>query len=56
MQLKKSVVYKNIYGSQPEDGFLKKVEKCRCSDFFIIFELYFHNKSCVRTVNSYRVI
>jgi len=24
---------KNLYGSQPEDGFMKKAETCCCYDF-----------------------
>jgi len=32
-----SFAYKNLYGSQPEDGFTKTAETCRCYDFVIIF-------------------
>jgi hypothetical protein len=42
-----SIVYKNLYGSQPEDGFMKKAETCRCYDFLITFQNYVHNKGCV---------
>jgi hypothetical protein len=30
-------VYKNLYGSQPEDGFMKKAETCRYYKFLIVF-------------------
>jgi hypothetical protein len=25
-----SIEYKNLYGSQPENGFMKEAETCRC--------------------------
>lgn len=31
-----SVIYKKLFGLQPEDGFIKNVEKCRY-DFLTIF-------------------
>jgi hypothetical protein len=46
-----STVYKKTFGSQPEDGFMKKVETCRCYNFLIIIELYLHNNGWVRLWN-----
>jgi len=31
-----SIVYKNLYGSQPEDDFMKKAETRRCYNFLIV--------------------
>ena len=36
-----TITYKNLFGSQPEAGFMKKVETCSCYDFLIVLSLYF---------------
>jgi len=28
-----NLVHKSLFGSQPEDGFMKKAETCCCNDF-----------------------
>jgi len=48
VQLTMSIVYKNHYGSQPEDSLTKKDETCGCHDCLIISQLYLQNGSCVR--------
>ena len=51
------IVYKKtLFGSQPEDGFVKKAETCSSYNFLIILYLYLNNKVVLNCKIIYTVL